>query len=39
VRWTDGKSESFSKVAAGEIVTIQESKGIVSKQRFVSAKP
>jgi enediyne biosynthesis protein E4 len=39
VRWTDGKSESFSKVAAGEIVTIQEGKGIVSKQRFVSAKP
>ncbi len=39
VRWTNGKSESFSKVAAGEIVTIQEGKGIVSKQRFVSAKP
>src|SRR5258708_24255943 len=33
VRWTNGKSESFSKVAAGESVTRPEGKGRVSKQR------
>jgi hypothetical protein len=39
VRWTDGKSEDFPRVAAGQIVTIQEGKGIVGKKQFVSAKP
>jgi hypothetical protein len=39
VRWTDGKNESYPAVAAGQIVTIQEGKGIVGKRQFVSAKP
>ena len=39
VRWTDGKNENYPKIAAGQIVTIQEGKGIVGKRQFVSAKP
>ena len=39
VRWTDGKDENYPGVAAGQIVTIQEGKGIVGKRQFVSAKP
>jgi hypothetical protein len=39
VHWTDGKSENYPAVAAGQIVTIQQGKGIVSKRQFVSAKP
>lgn len=39
VRWTDGKDENYPGVAAGQIVTIQEGKGIVGKREFVSAKP
>jgi hypothetical protein len=39
VRWTDGKSENYPRVAAGQIVTIQEGKGIVGRRQFVSAKP
>jgi hypothetical protein len=38
VRWTDGKNESYPAVAAGQIVTIQEGKGIVGKRQFVSAQ-
>lgn len=34
VRWLDGKTENLSGVAAGEIVTIQEGKGIVKKQPY-----
>ena len=34
VRWLDGKTENFSSVAAGEIVTIQQGKGIVKKQPY-----
>jgi hypothetical protein len=34
IRWLDGKTESFSKVAAGQIVTIEEGKGIVRKQPY-----
>jgi enediyne biosynthesis protein E4 len=39
VRWTDGKNENYPGVAAGQIVTIQEAKGIVAKRRFISARP
>ncbi len=39
IRWLDGKTENFSDVAAGQVVTIEEGKGIVKKQPFVSAKP
>lgn len=39
VRWLDGKTESLSKVDAGQIVTIEEGKGIVSKQPYTSRKP
>jgi hypothetical protein len=38
VRWPDGKSESVKEVAAGQIVTIEEGKGITRKQRFTSPK-
>lgn len=34
VRWLSGKSETFTKVSAGQIVTIQEGKGIVNRQPF-----
>ena len=37
IRWLDGKVESFSSVAAGEIVTLEEGKGIAHKQPY-SAK-
>jgi hypothetical protein len=39
IRWLDGKIESFSKVAMGQIVIIQESKGIVRKQPYSIRKP
>ena len=39
VRWTDGKNEDYPGIAAGQIVTIQEGKGIVGKRQFVSIKP
>src|SRR5258707_10132397 len=38
VRWTDGKNENYPTVAAGQIVTIQEGKGVVGKGHFVSAQ-
>jgi hypothetical protein len=34
VRWPDGKVESFSSVSPGQIVTLQEGKGIVRKQPY-----
>jgi enediyne biosynthesis protein E4 len=39
VRWTDGRNDHYPGIAAGQIVTIQEGKGIVGKQQFVLAKP
>jgi hypothetical protein len=36
VRWPDGKSENLTGVAAGQIVTIEEGKGITRKQQFTS---
>jgi len=38
IRWLDGKVESFAAVPAGEVVTIEEGKGIVRKQPYVPAK-
>ncbi len=38
VRWPDGKNENFTEVAAGQIVTIEEGKGITRKQPFTSVK-
>jgi hypothetical protein len=38
VRWVDGKTESVRAVKAGEMVTIQEGKGIVSRQPFATRK-
>jgi len=38
VHWLDGKVENFSSVAAGQIVTIQEGKGIVSKVPYRPSK-
>ena len=39
IRWVDGKTETISEVAAGQIVTIQEGKGIVKKQPYTLKKP
>jgi enediyne biosynthesis protein E4 len=38
VRWLDGKTESIPAAKAGEMVTIQEGKGIVRRQPFTVAK-
>jgi hypothetical protein len=39
VHWLDGKIDIFSSVAAGEIVTIQEGKGIIKEVPYTSPKP
>jgi hypothetical protein len=36
IRWLDGKIENFNGVAAGQIVTIQEGKGITRKQPYTA---
>jgi enediyne biosynthesis protein E4 len=38
IRWPDGKVENFPRVAAGQILTVQENKGIIGKQSFASVK-
>ncbi|MGB6692107.1 MAG: CRTAC1 family protein [Terracidiphilus sp.] len=38
IRWLDGKTENLSAVAAGQIVTIEEGKGIVKKQPYTASK-
>ncbi len=38
VRWLSGKTESFPKIEAGQIVTIQEGKGVVHKQPYTASK-
>ncbi|WP_348267110.1 CRTAC1 family protein [Edaphobacter paludis] len=38
VRWLSGKTESFPKIEAGQVVTIQEGKGIVHKQPFTNSE-
>jgi hypothetical protein len=37
VRWPDGKGETIAGVAAGQIVTIEEGKGVVRKQPLSAA--
>jgi len=39
IRWLDGKTESLTAVAADQVVTIQEGKGIVRKQPYSTKKP
>lgn len=38
IRWLDGKTEKLDRVAAGQIVTIQEGKGIIRKQSYSVGK-
>ncbi|MCU1271542.1 MAG: ASPIC/UnbV domain protein [Acidobacteriaceae bacterium] len=38
VRWLDGKVENFKSAAAGQILTIEEGKGIVRTQHYSSSK-
>ena len=38
IRWIDGKVETLKSVAAGQILTIEEGKGIVRKQPYTSSK-
>ena len=38
VRWVGGKVENFTAVGAGQVVTIQEGKGIVKSQPYTSGK-
>jgi hypothetical protein len=37
VRWPDGKSETFPAVAANQIVTVEQGRGIIRKQPYVQA--
>ncbi len=39
IRWPNGKRESIAKVAAGQLVTIEEGRGIVDRRRFAAAAP
>jgi enediyne biosynthesis protein E4 len=39
VRWPDGKIENLPAIAAGQIVTIQQGKGVVRKQPYAAPKP
>jgi hypothetical protein len=39
VRWLDGKTENFTGVAAEQVVTIQEGKGVVKKTPYSASKP
>src|SRR5580658_739977 len=38
IRWLDGKTESFTGVAAEQIVTIEEGKGMIRKQPYTQRK-
>jgi hypothetical protein len=38
IRWLDGKVENFKQVSAGQIVTIEEGKGIIKTQRYAAMK-
>ena len=37
VRWPDGKTEKFPGIASGQIVTVEEGKGIVRQQPFTAS--
>ncbi len=38
IRWPDGKNENITGVAANQIVTVEQGKGITRKQPFASTK-
>jgi len=38
IHWLDGKTENFASVAAEQIVTIQEGRGIVRKQAYAASR-
>ena len=38
IRWLDGKHENIGSVVAGQIVTIEEGKGIVHRQLYSPQK-
>jgi hypothetical protein len=38
IRWPNGARESFSKVAAGQLVTIKEGAGIVHSEKFPAGR-
>jgi hypothetical protein len=38
IRWQDGKVETLARIAAGQIVTIEEGKGITHRQPYASGK-
>jgi enediyne biosynthesis protein E4 len=38
IRWPDGKDENIGSLAAGQIVTVEENKGVVRKQTYSSPK-
>jgi len=38
VRWQDGKVETFLAIAAGQVVTIEQGKGITRRQPYSSSK-
>jgi hypothetical protein len=38
IQWLDGKTEKLDRVAARQIVTIQEGKGIIRKQSYSAVK-
>jgi hypothetical protein len=38
IRWLDGTVENFKSAAEGEILTIEEGKGIVHTQKYTSAR-
>lgn len=39
VRWPGGKVESFNGIAANEVVTIQQGKGIVQRKPYNNSRP
>jgi hypothetical protein len=38
VRWLDGKVETFRGIAADQVVTVEEGKGITRKQPYTAEK-
>jgi len=38
VRWLDGKVETFREIAAGQVVSVEEGKGITRKQPYTTEK-
>jgi hypothetical protein len=38
IHWLDGKVETFKSAASGQVLTIEEGKGIVRTQHYTSAR-